>query len=432
LRNASTQPDENNLKYFLVVQAPGYPLSADRFALESAFAVHLRKLRELIGSEFEELVMIGPALSESAYRAAAPRLDVLDVATSGVRFLPAFQLAESRGYFLLHRLLPMWRWLKTLFAAPCVVHAGLSTDLARPLMFMASLAARRMGRPVIFIVDMDFRQHARRFYKTGMWSLKSYLASTLVYDPLKGLQLRLAPRLFQVCCLKGGSLVRDFGRGHPNVHNFYDTVHSERDVLNEEQLQSRIRWLESAQPPLRVVYFGRLAANKGVDRMIAAIALARSQGTNVCLRVIGTGECLESLRAQARASGLEEHVEFLAPVAYGEPLFRLLADCHACVAAPLIEDTPRAAFDAFSRGLPIIAFDIAYFRDLARASSAVLAMPWPQVDGLADALIHIDRDRVLLGSMARSAVNFAARNTQDIWLQRRLGWLRAAMPQPAQ
>jgi hypothetical protein len=59
-------------------------------------------------------------------------------------------------------------------------------------------------------------------------------------------------------------------------------------------------------------------------------------------------------------------------------------------------------------------------------------MPWPQVDALADALIHIDRDRVLLGSMARSAVNFAARNTQDIWLQRRLGWLRAAMPQPAQ
>jgi hypothetical protein len=59
-------------------------------------------------------------------------------------------------------------------------------------------------------------------------------------------------------------------------------------------------------------------------------------------------------------------------------------------------------------------------------------MRWPEVDGLADALVRMDRDRELLGSMARSAVNFAARNTQDIWLQRRLGWLRAAMPQPAQ
>ena len=420
------------MKYYLVVQAPGYPLSAERVALESAFAVHLRTLRELIGAEFDELVMIGPAMTESAYRAAESRLDVLDVATSGVRFLPAFQLADSRAHFLMHRLVPMWRWLKELFAVPCVVHSGMSTDLARPLLFMASLAARRMGRPVIFIVDMDFRQHAWRFFKIGTWSLKSYLASRLAYDPLKGLQMRLAPGLFEVCCFKGQSLVRDFGRGRPNVHNFYDTVHSARDVLDGEQLQARIRWIESGDRPLRVTYFGRLAANKGVDRMIAAVKLARSRGTDVCLRVIGEGECREALRAQARDTGVEEHVEFLAPVPYGEQLFRLLADCHACIAAPLIEDTPRAAFDALSRGLPIIAFDIAYFRDLARASGAVLAMPWPDVDGLADALVHIDRDRALLGTMTRCAVDFGAKNTQDIWLRKRLEWLREVMPQTGQ
>jgi glycosyltransferase involved in cell wall biosynthesis len=420
------------MKYYLVVQAPGYALSGERVALESAFAVHLRKLRELIGPGFDELVMIGPAMSESAFRAAKSRLDVLDVATSGVRFLPAFQLAESRVYFLMHRLVPMWRWLKTLFAEPCVVHSGMSTDLARPLLFMASLAARRMGRPVIFIVDMDFRQHAWRFFKIGTWSLKSYLASRLAYDPLKGLQMRLAPGLFDVCCFKGQSLVRDFGRGRPNVHNFYDTVHSAHDVLGDEQLQARIRWIQSGDRPLRVTYFGRLAANKGVDRMIAAVKLARSRGTDVCLRVIGEGECRETLRALARDSGVEEHVEFRAPVPYGEQLFRLLADCHACLAAPLIEDTPRAAFDAFSRGLPIIAFDIAYFRDLARASGAVLAMPWPDAAGLADALVHIDRDRALLGTMTRCAVDFAAKNTQDIWLGKRLEWLREVMPQPGQ
>jgi glycosyltransferase involved in cell wall biosynthesis len=282
------------------------------------------------------------------------------------------------------------------------------------------------------MVDMDFRQHAWRFYKIGSWSLKSYLASRLVYDPLKGLQLRLAPGLFDVCCFKGASLVRDYGRGRTNVHDFYDTVHSARDVLDEEQQRARLRWLESGTGPLRVVYFGRLAANKGVDRMIAAVKLARSRGTDVCLRVIGDGECREALHAQARSTAMEEHVEFLLPVQYGEQLFRLLEDCHACMAAPLIEDTPRAAFDAFSRGLPIIAFDIAYFRDLAQASDAVLAMPWPEVDGLADALLRIDGDRALLGSMSSNAVRFAARNTQEIWLQKRLEWLREIMPQPDQ
>jgi glycosyltransferase involved in cell wall biosynthesis len=125
----------------------------------------------------------------------------------------------------------------------------------------------------------------------------------------------------------------------------------------------------SAAQPFRVTYFGRLAVNKGIDRMIVATGLARQRGVDVHLRIIGDGECRESLRLQAREANLEAYVEFEPPVTYGEPLFRRLEDCHACVAAPLIEDTPRAAFDAFSRGLPIIAFDIAYFRDLAQASS---------------------------------------------------------------
>jgi hypothetical protein len=59
-------------------------------------------------------------------------------------------------------------------------------------------------------------------------------------------------------------------------------------------------------------------------------------------------------------------------------------------------------------------------------------MPWPEVDGLADALLRIDGDRALLGSMSSNAVRFAASNTLEIWLQKRLEWLREIMPQPAQ
>ena len=411
------------MKYFVVVQAPAYSLSAERCALESAFAVHLRVLRKLIGPKYSELVLIGPSLTDEAYRASAGQLEVLDVSSSGVRFLPAFPLSVSRSDFLLHRLWPTWRWLTSLFSEPCVVHSGMSTELARPLMFMASLAARCAGRPVIFMVDMDFRDHARRFYRTGQWSLKSYLVNRLAYDPLKWLQLRLAPSLFTICCFKGATLVRDFGRGRPNVRMFYDTVHSSADVLTAEQLARRLEFVVSGVGAFTATYFGRLAANKGIDRMIRATSLARAQGVDVRLRIIGDGDCRESLVKLASELGIAGHVEFCPAVAYGEPLFGLLKDCHICIAAPLIEDTPRAAFDAFSRGLPIVAFDISYFSDLAKASGAVIATPWPEAEGLSRAIVQLARDPQRLGELIRRAVGFAGDNTQEIWLGRRLEWL---------
>jgi glycosyltransferase involved in cell wall biosynthesis len=420
------------MKYFVVVQAPAYSLSANQCALESAFAVHLRMLRQLIGPGYEELVLIGPALSDEDYQASCSKLEVLDFESSGVRFLPAFPLNTSRADFLLHRLLPTWRWLKAQFVEPCVVHSGMSTELARPLMFMASLAARRMRRPVIFMVDMDFREHARRFYKTGQWSLKSYLVNRIAYDPLKWLQLRLAPWLFDVCYFKGATLVRDFGRGRSNVRRFYDTVHSSQDVLTDAQLARRLQWIGNDNRPFTVTYFGRLAANKGIDRMISAIQLASGRGADIRLRIIGDGDCRQALVDQVRHLGLQARVELLPPVAYGEPLFELLDDCHVCMAAPLIEDTPRAAFDAFSRGLPIVAFDIAYFRDLGLESGAVVTTPWPEAAGLADALEQLSRDRPRVSQMARRAVQFASENTQEIWLKRRLAWLNEVAAKAAQ
>ena len=420
------------MKYYVVVQAPACPLDAERFAVESAFAIHLRELRALIGPEFEELVLIGPAMSAAQYGAASSGMTVMSPAETGVRFLPAFPLEMSRATFLLRRLVPTWFWLRRLFAAPCVVHSGMSTELARPLMFMASLAGRSMHRPVMFVVDMDFRMHARRLRATGAWSLRSYVLNRCIYDPMKWIQLRLAPYLFDVCSFKGETLVRDFGRGRPNVRAFHDTVHAASHVIDAAALEERIRWIQSRPRELAAVYFGRLVSSKGVDRIIDAVDMARQQGAAVRLSIIGDGPAREALQSRARERRLEGQIDFIDPVPWGEPLFRLLDRQQVCVMAPLIEDTPRAAFDAFCRGLPVVSFDIAYFRDLAHESGAVVTTPWPDPAGLARALAGLADDPVEMVRLSRNAVRFAAENTQQAWLKRRLGWLRAVFAQPPQ
>lgn len=417
------------MKYFVVVQAPAWSLGPDRCALESAFAVHLVELRNRIGDRFTELVLVGPSMPEAQYRASADRLAVLDATQTGVRFVPVPGMQLSRAKFLLTRFPATWRWLRDLFRDPCVVQSGMSTDLSRPVMFMASLAARSRRRPVVFMVDMDFRKHAIRFYRTGQWSLKSFLVNRVVYDPLQWIQLWLAPRLFDLCCYKGESLVRDFGGGRANVRNFFDTVHAADDVLDASALERRAVERRARAPALlRATYFGRLASNKGIDRMIDAVHLARRRGASVELRIVGNGECAAALREQVDRLGLGDVVALEPAVAYGEELFARLDDCDVALAAPLIEDTPRAAFDAMARGLPILAWDITYFADLARLSGAVVTTPWPSVEGMADALVALARDPARLDAMAERAVAFARDNTQAIWLDRRLAWLREVAP----
>ncbi|MET0209250.1 MAG: hypothetical protein ABW220_09405 [Burkholderiaceae bacterium] len=129
------------------------------------------------------------------------------------------------------------------------------------------------------------------------------------------------------------------------------------------------------------------------------------------------------MKQQVREAKLDDAVEFEPPVAYGAPLFERLRDVHLSVAAPLIEDTPRAAFDSMARGIPIAAFDITYFQDLARESGAVRVTNWPEAEGLAQAFVELAADRPRLAGMSRAAVAFARANTQDIWLKRRTQWL---------
>jgi glycosyltransferase involved in cell wall biosynthesis len=417
------------VKYFVVVQVLAYPIDEHQFAVESAFAAHLVMLKELIGPEFDELVLVGVSMPQGLYEQSRNHLQVLDTRKSGVRFVAALAAGVSRPRFILTGLVPLWSRLRRLFAEPCVVQSGMSTQLAKPLMFMASLAARSHRRPVVFMVDIDFRQHAWRFLQTGQWSRKSYLINRYGYDPLKWLQLWLAPRLFDLCLYKSDSMVRDFGRGRPNVRNFFDTVHAAEDVLTTAELDSRIERLRS-RDGLTVTYFGRLAANKGLDRVIDAVGLARTEA-DIRLKIIGDGECRESLLKQIEAAGLGDAVTLVPSVPYGEPLFGLMADCDVAVAAPLVEDTPRAAFDAMARGLPVVAFDITYFRDLEAGSKAVICTPWPQPAGLARAFVALAQDREQLVSLAGNAVAFAQANTQRIWLERRLSWLQELLKREA-
>ena len=408
------------LEYVIVVGAPAYPVSPDVFATESVFARHLEVLREQLASRFQRLHLIAPRMPEEEYQKQRTSMKELR-SEDGFSFCPM----PPGGTNLLRYWMAMPTALPRMFDTirrSEVVHAGLSSDLYRPIGFLATMVGLVQKKRSIFVVDIDFRKSAAMNYETKRWSRKSYLICTYVYDPLRAAQIRLASRFCSLVLLKSPRMVEAFGGGRPNVKDFFDTAHDEENIIGPDAVAARRQRLSDGGRPIRLVYFGRLVPYKGVDRTLEAVARARTEsGRDFRLDIIGSGDDEARLRGLVGELGLKDAVTFHPAVPYGPALFGKLMDADLMLATPLSEDTPRSAFDALSAGLPIVAFDLSYYQDL-EASEAVITVRWPDVGAVAAAIRRLDSDREQMKRMVDKAVAFAHANTQSVWIDRRMRW----------
>lgn len=407
--------------YLIAVLAPAFPLQNGKFATESAFAKHLVELRRTLDDSFSRMVLLAPQMPKERYHKSQSYLAELSAAEHGIVFEPAYPLDTSTAQFWLRHALPLYRRVSERVSASRVVHSAVSDDLWRPMMGIVNWIAWWKRRPVIFVVDIDFRRDTSRYRTLGLSSLKSYLVNRLVYDPFKWIQVYAAARVFDLVLLKSQSMVNDFGQGRANVRNFYDTVHNEADIITSEELRSRQQRRQSDRT-LKAVYFGRLVEYKGLDLTLRAVHAARNAGADITLKIIGAGESQQGLIDLAQELGLADAVEFIAPVPYGQALFDHLQDADFAIATPLVEDTPRGAFDAMARGLPIIAFDTNYYADLERAQAGVVTGQWPDPESVGGVIVALFDDRLGLDRLTEQAVAFAKRNTHTHWVNTRAEW----------
>lgn len=413
---------ERATDYTMVLPVRHRRIDETHVAVESAFAEHLRMMRERIGSAAEQLVIASPGMSVQAYEAGKRGYAVIDEITEKIRFRTLFNEEETLSTGRKLKLLPsVMRSLHGLTKRSFCIHSGLSWDVWLPFEFTSILFGMVLKRRTVFVVDIDYRNSAYMSYRNGDWSRKSYLACKYVYDTARSLQVWLAARCCSLVLLKGKKMALDFGGGRPNVKAFLDASHSQRNVIPASELQQKLAVVGDKRQPLRLVYFGRLTGYKGIDRCLRAAAQARAAGANITLDIIGGGEQAESLRNLARDLGTEAWTTFHGPMPFNQEFFALLYSFHLLLAAPLREDTPRSALDAMAAGIPYLAFDTYYYRELLE-SGAGRVVPWPEVEAMAQMLVHLDKHRDEVSDMVAAAVAFAQLNTQEIWLERRLAW----------
>ena len=422
-QSESTMIHQDSSAYLLVVPVASYRTGPQQFAIEGPFLEHLILLKEKLGAMGKNMVLVAPNMSQQSYEARKHGMVVVDEALQGIRFCGMFPAdLNTTGYW--KRLPRIFAELKQEIRNATVVHAGPSV-LYYPFEFLALAIGKYYGKITISVTDIDHRETARMNFTTGKWSRKQYLVTRLLHDTWRHLQHLVAAKYFSLVMLKGTEMVRTYGKNRTNVKYILDAAFNQSHVISEEQAQEKISVLSNPTSPVELVYFGRLVEYKGIEHMLQAVHFARSKGANVRLHIIGDGPQRTNIEQCVERLDLGKSLVMHGETPFGAGLFSKLYAMHILLAAPLSQDTPRSALDAMASAQSVIAYDTYYYRELAEQGAPISLVPWLDKEAMGEKIVELAANRQSLIANVPRAIQFASKNTQEIWLERRVGWVRA-------
>jgi glycosyltransferase involved in cell wall biosynthesis len=146
--------------------------------------------------------------------------------------------------------------------------------------------------------------------------------------------------------------------------------------------------------PLRLLYVGRLGAQKNVARLLDAMSLVTEP---VTLRLVGDGELRAGLEAQAERLGLGDRVAFCGRL-HGADLVEQYANAQAFVLPSDREGMPLVVMEAMAASLPVVATAVPGTTELLDGVGILVE---PEPEALAAAIDRLARDSTAHAELAR-------------------------------
>jgi glycosyltransferase involved in cell wall biosynthesis len=106
-------------------------------------------------------------------------------------------------------------------------------------------------------------------------------------------------------------------------------------------------------PTRRMIWTGRIAAQKGIDILLNALANVAASGNGFSLEIIGDGPDKAAIVRQCQLLGLGQMVRFTGAIAK-ESIRAKLADSDVFVLPSYYEGMSNAALEAMEAGLPVL------------------------------------------------------------------------------
>jgi len=156
----------------------------------------------------------------------------------------------------------------------------------------------------------------------------------------------------------------------------------------------------------RLVFAGRLTAQKGIDNLLKALARVAAGDKSFSLEIIGDGPNLPQLIERCRKLGLEQKVRFAGALPH-ETIRSRLADTDVFVLPSRYEGMSNAALEAMEAGLPVLLTRCGGIDSYIDESTGWICEP-DDVDSLTAALLRMldtpDNKLLEMGKQSRLLV----------------------------
>lgn len=265
---------------------------------------------------------------------------------------------------------------------PDLVHCATEFMIGR----LGQVAARRSGVPMVSSYHTDFSRYTQAY---GAPRLR-----TVVTNYIARFHGR-ARRTYTPSLMARADLL---GFGVRDVEVWGRTIDAR--TFRPERRDLFFRRLNEWEHKFVLLHVGRLAAEKGVHRILDAFRIARAllPAGSVRLVIAGGGPEETALRRAAPTD-----VTFLGVLDHKCALPQLYASADAFVFASLTETLGLVVLEAMASGLPVIATPAGGVADHLRDGENGLAFPANDVNRMAHAMVRLVMDRKLRDELARGA-----------------------------
>jgi glycosyltransferase involved in cell wall biosynthesis len=296
------------------------------------------------------------------------------------------------------------RWLTS--DAPDLLHTFL--DVSNSL-GPACVATMTRPRPhVIRHIDNDPYRHYRWITRRGLPLLRPWVTAHIAVSPALAVASHRLFRSASIEVVPPGIDLQRFGEGG-----------------------GRSEALPAAQPAQEGVAtigtVARLTDQKGLDRLIEAIAPIRARWPGLRVLIAGDGPRRAALEAQADRLGLTPVVSFLGHIADVRPVYRAL---DVFVLPSRHEGSPLALVEAMAMGVPVVATRVVGSADLVRDGSTGVLVESERSQALAEAVIRLLADPARRASLAREARRWVRAERSAASMARKIEAIYAVIVRP--
>lgn len=180
---------------------------------------------------------------------------------------------------------------------------------------------------------------------------------------------------------------------HPHTRSSVSVIPNGVDLRRFKPPASRQR------SNARIIYVGRLIANKGPDIALSAFREVHREMSDATLLMVGDGPMRKRLENYARSNHITHSVEFLG---LREDVADLMRQSEVFVRPSFVEGMPLTVLEAMACGLPVVASNVGGVSEIVQNGETGLVVPPGSVASVASALLRLLGDETLSRKMGEA------------------------------